>query len=83
MRILRVISTKGGALPEVVGDAGILVPPADVAALETAIMFLLDNPAKRRELSQAGIERVKRSFTWHHAAQKTVDVYREEVHADR
>jgi glycosyltransferase involved in cell wall biosynthesis len=78
-----VISTKGGALPEVVGDAGILVPPADVAALETAIMFLLDNPAKRRELSQAGIERVKRSFTWHHAAQKTVDVYREEVHADR
>ena len=77
-----VISTAGGALPEVVGDAGILVPPADVTALKTAIMFLLDNPAKRRELSQAGIERVKKSFTWGHAAQKTVDVYREDVHAD-
>ena len=78
-----VISTAGGALPEVVGEAGILVPPADVAALETAIISLLDNPAKRRELSQAGIERVKKSFTWRHAAQKTVDVYREEIHAHR
>jgi glycosyltransferase involved in cell wall biosynthesis len=78
-----VISTAGGALPEVVGEAGILVPPADVAALETAIMSLLDNPAKRCELGQAGLERVKRSFTWHHAAQKTVDVYREGAYADR
>lgn len=78
-----VISTAGGALPEVVGNAGILVPPADVAALEKAIVSLLDHPEMRRELSQAGLERVKRLFTWHNAAQKTVDVYREAAHADR
>ena len=76
-----VISTEGGALPEVVGNAGILVAPGDVRALETAIVSLLDDPARRHRLGQAGLERVKQSFTWHNAAQKTADVYRESIHA--
>ncbi len=78
-----VISTVGGALPEVVGDAGLLVPAADSKALEHAIVSLLDNPDKRHRLGMAGLERVKRSFTWKHAAQKTVDVYREVIDAYR
>ena len=76
-----VISTVGGALPEVVGDAGILVPTADSRALEQAIVSLLDDPIRRRELGEAGLRRVKESFTWRHAAQKTVDVYREAIDA--
>jgi glycosyltransferase involved in cell wall biosynthesis len=76
-----VISTTGGALPEVVGDAGVLVPPADKEALERAIISLLDNPEKRERLGRLGLERVKSSFTWKHAAQKTVDVYRETIDA--
>ena len=47
-----VVSTTAGALPEVVGDAGILVPPADPAALAEAIKYLMDNPVKRREYSE-------------------------------
>ena len=78
-----VISTVGGALPEVVGDAGILVPTADSKALEHAIISLLDDPDRRRRLGMAGLERVKSSFTWKHAAQKTVDVYREAIDANR
>ena len=78
-----VISTVGGALPEVVGDAGILVPTADSKALEHAIVSLLDNPDRCLQLGKAGLERVKSSFTWKHAAQKTVDVYREAIDADR
>jgi len=78
-----VISTVGGALPEVVGDAGILVPTADSKALEHAIISLLDDPDRRCQLGRAGLERVKSSFTWKHAAQKTVDVYREAIDADR
>ncbi|MBU2226674.1 MAG: glycosyltransferase family 4 protein [Proteobacteria bacterium] len=78
-----VISTTGGALPEVVGDAGILVPPADTEALQKAIVALLNDPEKRRRLGQAGIERVKNSLTWRHAAQKTVEVYREAMDAHR
>ncbi|MBN1662852.1 MAG: glycosyltransferase family 4 protein [Deltaproteobacteria bacterium] len=76
-----VISTTGGALPEVVGDAGILIPPADQKALEDAIVSLLDDPEKRRKLGEAGLKRVKNAFTWQHAAQKTVDIYRETIDA--
>jgi glycosyltransferase involved in cell wall biosynthesis len=76
---LPVISTRGGALPEVVGDAGILVPPADPDALARAIIDLLDHPAKAEALGRAGYERVHRLFTWEKAAQKTVAVYREAI----
>lgn len=76
-----IISTTGGALPEVVGDAGILVPPGDAHALERAIVDLLDNPEKRRQLGKAGLQRVRDSFTWRHAALKTVDIYREAIDA--
>ena len=76
-----VISTTGGALPEVVGDAGVLVPPADAEALRQAIVGLLNDPQKRRHLGEAGLKRVKGSLTWQHAAQKTVEVYREAMDA--
>ena len=74
-----VISTTGGALPEVVGDAGILVPPADPEALKTAIVDLFDHPEKAAELGRAGYDRVHRLFTWRKAAEKTVEVYRETI----
>jgi glycosyltransferase involved in cell wall biosynthesis len=70
-----VISTTGGALPEVVGDAGILVPPADPHALAGAITHLLDHPARAKQLGMAGFERVQQHFTWYRAAQKTTAVY--------
>lgn len=76
-----VVSTTGGALPEVVGDAGILVPPADTSALQSAITALLNDPDKRARLGHAGLKRVSHSLTWRHAAEKTVDVYREAIDA--
>ncbi|MBI9076740.1 MAG: glycosyltransferase family 4 protein [Desulfatibacillum sp.] len=80
---LPVISTTGGALPEVVGDAGVLVPPADPQALEHAIIDLLDNPEKAQALGKAGYERVHRLFTWKNAAEQTAEVYREAIRAYR
>ncbi|MEZ4525663.1 MAG: glycosyltransferase family 4 protein [Desulfobacterales bacterium] len=74
-----VISTTGGALPEVVGDAGLLVPPADPAALTKAVTDLLDHPEKAAQLGQAGYDRVQRHFTWEQAARKTVNAYREAI----
>ncbi len=74
-----VISTTGGALPEVVGDAGVLVPPADHRALAAAISDLLDSPEKARELGRAGVKRVQEHFTWKRAAEKTVATYREVI----
>jgi glycosyltransferase involved in cell wall biosynthesis len=78
-----VVSTTGGALPEVVGDAGILVPPADPAALARAIRELLEGPQQARELGRRGYERVHRHFSWRRAAQQTVDAYREAVDGHR
>jgi len=74
-----VISTTGGALPEVVGDAGILVPPADPASLAAAIQRVLDDPGYGRELGRRGLQRVHRLFTWRRAAEATVAAYREAI----
>jgi len=78
-----VISTTGGALPEVVGDAGLLVPPADPAALAAAIRRLLDHPAYGHELGQRGLDRVQRLFTWRRAAEHTVSAYCEAMDGHR
>ena len=70
-----IISTTGGALPEVVGDAGILVPPADADALTKAITLLLDNPEMAESLGNAGYRRVHQHFTWEKSAERTITAY--------
>jgi glycosyltransferase involved in cell wall biosynthesis len=80
---LPVVSTTGGALPEVVGDAGVLVPPADSGALVSAIGDLMDHPDKALALGEAGYRRVQEQFTWSQTAQKTAQVYRETIHDHR
>ncbi|MEX2488956.1 MAG: glycosyltransferase family 4 protein [Pseudomonadales bacterium] len=70
-----VISTTGGALPEVVGDAGVLVPVRDPGAIANAITDLLDNPEKRAELSRKGRERIVSCFSWDVAATRMVNCY--------
>jgi len=74
-----VISTMGGALPEVVGDAGILVPPGDARELEKAILYLMDHPQERSRLAEKGYARVMKYFTWTNAALKHVEVYKEAI----
>ena len=74
-----VISTTAGALPEIVGDAGILVPPADTGALVKAIADLLDNPDRRRLFAEMGYERVTKMFNWKNTAAQTAEVYRQAI----
>ena len=62
------ISTTGGALPEIVGDAGILVPPANPEALAQAIATLLANPSRQQQLRSAGRDRILSQFNWERAA---------------
>jgi glycosyltransferase involved in cell wall biosynthesis len=78
-----VVSTTAGALPEVVGDAGILVPPADSAALARAIAGLMENPQRLKELSVLGRKRIIEQFSWKDAARKTAEVYAEAIAAKR
>ena len=78
-----VVSTTAGALPEIVGDAGILVPPADTRALVEAISSLLDDPHRRNDLGEKGHRRVIDMFNWKNTAIQTVEVYREAIERQR
>ncbi len=64
-----VVVTDGGALPEVVGDAGVVVPAGDAAALEAAIAALLDDPTRRRALGEAAAVRARTHFNWDRVAE--------------
>ena len=72
---LPVVASNRGALPEVVGDAGILIEPEDVRALATAIEGLLSDGHLRRSLSAKGVERAAR-FSWDTSADALYDAYR-------
>jgi len=72
-----VIASSGGALPEVVGNAGILVPPGEPGPLAEAIKHLLKDKQLQRELGEAGRKRVQQEFSWEQAANKIVKVYQE------
>lgn len=58
-----VVSSNGGALPEVVGDAGIVVDKASPRALTAATLQLLANPERRRALAAAGRQRIEQLFS--------------------
>lgn len=66
-----VVTSFTGSLPEVVGDAAILVDPYNIADLEQAFMHLTD-PLLRKTLSQRGVERAA-GFTWRQTAELTLE----------
>ena len=68
------ITSAVSSLPEHVGDAGVLVPPGDEAALSAALLELIEDDGKRQYLSNAGAARA-RSFTWEKTARATLEVY--------
>ncbi len=70
-----VITSNCSALPEVAGDAAVLVEPTDPLAIAAAIQSLVMDEERRRMLAQAGRERA-RQFTWERTARETAAVYR-------
>jgi glycosyltransferase involved in cell wall biosynthesis len=71
-----VIASTGGALPEVVGKAGITVDPADRSGFSTAMERLLADPAERQRRIEAGREQA-RLFSWPASAATLLAAYRE------
>lgn len=74
-----VITTDGGSLPEVAGDAVPVVPNSNPEALAAAIADLLDNPEKRKRIGIAGRERILREFQWDRTAANLEAVYLEAI----
>jgi glycosyltransferase involved in cell wall biosynthesis len=71
-----VVTSAGSAMAEVVGEAGLLVPPGQPSDLADAIGGLLDDPAGASRLGDAGRERA-RTFTWQRTADLTAAAYHE------
>lgn len=71
-----VVASRIGGVPNVIGDAGILVPPGEVNALRAAIRELLDDPARRRALGEAGRARAVARFRREDVAARMTAVYR-------
>jgi glycosyltransferase involved in cell wall biosynthesis len=71
------IASRTGALPEVTGDAAVLVEPGNPEALAAALRDLLDSPAERARLGTAAWQRVQERFAWPAVARATVGQYRD------
>jgi glycosyltransferase involved in cell wall biosynthesis len=69
-----VIASNSSSLPEVIGDAGIMVDPLDVGALLRAIELVLRYERMRREMRARGLEQAAK-FSWERAAAITMEVY--------
>lgn len=69
-----VITSNTSSLPEVAGDAALLVDPYNVEEIATAMRRVLEDPALAQELRKKGLERAKQ-FTWEKTARETIAVY--------
>ncbi len=70
-----VIASNTSSLPEVIGDAGLLVDPHDVSAITAALVRVVNDAALRADLKQRSVERAA-TLTWERAAAQTLAVYR-------
>jgi glycosyltransferase involved in cell wall biosynthesis len=80
---MAIVTTAGTGCAEVVGDAAVLVPPKDPAAIREALPALLDNPALREILGTAARARVEKLFSRRAVAGRYAEIYGEVVAADR
>ena len=70
-----VIVSNTSSLPEVVGDAALLVDPTDADGLAVAIWRVLSDNGLRKQMVHKGLQRA-RLFSWEKAAQETLAIYR-------
>jgi len=71
-----VITSNTSSLPEVVGDAGIMIDPYDVDTLTSSIYKVLTNDGLKADMVEKGLERAK-MFSWEKTAKETLKIYRE------
>jgi glycosyltransferase involved in cell wall biosynthesis len=74
------VGSDSGEIPNVIGDAGLVFPEGDVAALRAHLQRLMDDPARRDELRERGFRRV---LTQARVARATGDFYRSVLNSER
>jgi glycosyltransferase involved in cell wall biosynthesis len=71
-----VVASASGALPDVVGDHGLLVPPSDPSALRASLVRFLEEPGLWEELRASGIAGAAR-YSWENVAITQMELYRQ------
>ena len=69
------IGSDSGAIPDVIGAGGIVIPEADVAALAGAIETLRNAPEEARRMGEIGRAQVEAKYTWTRVAERYREVY--------
>jgi alpha-1,3-rhamnosyl/mannosyltransferase len=77
-----VVSANCASMPEIAGEAGVLIDPLDAEAWAREISALLRDEARRRELGRAGRARAA-TFSWERTAARTLEVFRESARVAR
>ena len=72
------VCSNAGSLPEVVGDAALLVQPEDVEAWAAALHRVISDDSLQQDMSRKGVARA-RQFSWKKAARETLETYRKAV----
>ena len=72
-----VVGSDSGAIPEVIGPAGLIFPEGQPEALAECLQKLLKAPQLRQQLAQAGRRRVEKNYTWEKVAEKTYSFYQQ------
>jgi glycosyltransferase involved in cell wall biosynthesis len=70
-----VVAADNSSLPEVVGQAGILVDTLNTSAWAETMLYVLTHPGQHREYAERGRAQARR-FSWRHSAEQLLAVYR-------
>jgi glycosyltransferase involved in cell wall biosynthesis len=76
------VASNAGALPEVTGDAALLVRPGDAEELSAALRGLLEDEPGRRALAARGLARVQKRFAWPAVAAATEALYQKVINGE-
>lgn len=73
-----VVSSNNSSIPEIAGDAAVLMDPENVSAIAEALYQTLQDPSLLIDLRARGLERI-RQFSWQHTAEAVLNLYKEEA----
>ncbi len=77
-----VLTSDISSMPEVAGDAGVLVSPLDVDSIVKGLAQILDDPKFRSDLARRAVASAQR-FSWDRSARRTMEVFEEAIEARR
>lgn len=76
-----VIGSSSGAIPDTIGEAGLIFPGKGATALAQKMKEVLGNPLLRDRLRQAGLSRAK-AFAWEKIARINYEAYQRVLHGE-